>query len=90
MKVKNFKINVVVQQWEEKSLMTVEDGFTIKSLREQLNLPEGCEFYCNWMLAPDCAIIEDWDLIEVKSDVLAMIDRLQKDFVGLIKLLNKQ
>ena len=89
MKVKNFKINVIVQQWEEKSLMTVEEDFTIKSLKKQLNLPEGCEFYCNWILAPDCAIIEDWDLIEVKSNVLAMIDRLQKDFGELIKLLNR-
>lgn len=89
MKVKNFKINVVVQQWTEKTLMTVEDNFTIKGLREQMNLPEGCEFFCGWIQLPDCAVIEDWDLIEVKSDVLAMIDKLQKDFVGLVKLLNK-
>lgn len=80
---------MVVQQWTEKTLMTVEDNFTIKSLREQMNLPEGCEFYHEWIQLPDCAVIEDWDLIEVKSDMLAMIDKLQKDFVGLIKLLNK-
>lgn len=90
MKVKNFKINIVVQQWEEKSLITVEKDFTIKSLREQMNLPEGCEFFCKWIQLPDCAVIEDWDLIEVKSDVLAMIDKLQKDFVGLVKRVNSK
>lgn len=90
MKVKNFKINVIVEQWWEKSLITVEENFTIKSLREQMNLPEGCEFFCEWIQLPDCAVIEDWDCIEVKSDVLAMIDKLQKDFAAMIKWAKNQ
>ena len=89
MKVKNFKINVVVDEYGERTLMTVEKDFKIKNLREQKNFPKGCEFYCNWFKVRDECIMEDWDLIEVRSDVLTILDKMQKDIVELRELVKE-
>ena len=89
MKVKNFKINVVVDEYGKKTLMTVEDNFTIRQLKWNMNLPEGCELWVEWNRATDDCIIEDWDLVEVRYDILTILDKMQKDIVELRELVNE-
>lgn len=79
MKVKNIKINVIVDEYGERTLMTVEDEFKIKNLREQKDFPKGCEFYCNWFKVTDDCIMEDWDLIEVRYDLTTILSKMEKE-----------
>ena len=79
MKVKNFKINVVVDDYWKKSLITVEEDFTIRQLRKEMDLPEGYSFLVDWIRATDDSILEDWDLVELHYDTLTLVDRLQKE-----------
>lgn len=88
MKVNNSEINVIVEQEWKMSSMTVGKDLTIKGLKEQLNLPKGYEIYYKWEQMPDCAIMDDWDCIEIKTDVEVVVDRLQHDFVFLLKTLS--
>lgn len=89
MKVKDFKINVVVDEYGKRTPMTVENNTTIKTLREQMNLPENYEIYFGWQRAPDWAILEDWDLVEIKYDILTILDRMQKDIVEFRELVKE-
>ena len=44
-----FKINVVVNIYGEKSLVTVEEPFTVEKLREELDIPDSWELFCSWV-----------------------------------------
>ena len=79
MKVKNFKINVVVDDYWKKSLITVKEDFTIRQLRKELDLPDGCSFYVDWIIATNDSILEDGDCVELRYDTLTLLDRLQKE-----------
>ena len=79
MKVKNFKINVVVDDYWKKNLMTVEEDFTIRQLRKEMDLPDGCSFFVDWIRATDDSILEDGDCVELRYDTLTLLDKLQKE-----------
>ena len=79
MKVKNIKINVVVDTYGEKSLMTVEEPFTVGKLREQLDIPDSWELFCSWMPAVNDCVLEDWDLIEVRYDLATVLSKMEKE-----------
>lgn len=88
MKANNIEINIIVEQEWKMSSMTVEKDLTIKGLKEKMNLPKGYELYYEWKQMPDCAIIDDWDCIEIKTDIEVVVDRLQHDFAFLLKTLS--
>jgi hypothetical protein len=42
-----FKINVVVNNYGEKSLVTIEEPFTVEKLREELDIPDSWKLFCS-------------------------------------------
>lgn len=78
------KITITIEENGAKTFLTMEKDSTIKDLKEQLSLSEDKELYYKWEPVHNCAIIEDKDCIEIKS----VIDRLERDFVAMIKLAN--
>ena len=86
MKVKNIKINVVVDTYGKKSLMTVEEPFTIEKLREQLAIPDSWELYCLWMPAVKECVLEDGDVVEVRYDLTTLLSKMEKE-IGEMKTL---
>lgn len=80
MKDKNiFKINVVVNIYGEKSLVTVEEPFTVKKLREELDIPDSWKLLCSWVPAVNDCVLEDWDVVEVRYDLKTVLNKMEKE-----------
>ena len=74
-----FKINVVVNNYGEKSLVTVEEPFTVEKLREELDIPDSWELFCSWVPAVNDCVLEDGDLVEVRYDLATVLSKMEKD-----------
>ena len=81
-----FKINVVVNIYGEKSLVTVEEPFTVEKLREELDIPDSWELFCSWVPAVNDCVLEDWDVVEVRYDLKTILSKMEKE-IGEMKTL---
>lgn len=79
MKVKNFEVNITIDTYGKKTLMTVEEDFTVGELREKLKIPESWEVYCNWMPTADKCVLEDWDVVEIRYDLPTLLCKMEKE-----------
>lgn len=79
MKVKNFEVNITIDTYGKKTLMTVEEDFTVGELREKLKIPESWKVHCNWMPTVDKCVLEDWDVVEIRYDLPTLLCKMEKE-----------